>query len=207
MKEKLSGKFIVLDGPDGCGKSTHCELLAEWLGEKTIDVETYRDPGTTPIGEKIRQILLNPDHTAMTTEAEVLLYMAARAQLLSEKILPALQNNKCVILDRWLSSTCAYQGHASSFGMDKIIAIANDSLQRTWPDITIILDVDLETATPRLNKYLDRMEQKGDVYHNKVRQGFLELAKKHPDISVVDASGDIDTVFENVKKEIEKTFP
>ena len=206
MKEKLKGKFIVLDGPDGCGKSTQCKLLAEWLSEKSIEIEIYRDPGATPIGEKIRQILLNPDNTAMTTEAEVLLYMAARAQLLAEKIFPALEKNKCVILDRWLSSTCAYQGFAGSFGMDKVIAIANDSLQRTWPDLTIILDVDLETAAPRLNATLDRMEQKGTDYHNKVRQGFLKLAKNRKDVIVVDAAGDIQSVHRQVIEHVEKVF-
>ena len=206
VKEKLKGKFIVLDGPDGCGKSTQCKLLAEWLSEKSIEVETYRDPGTTRVGEEIRQILLNPDNTAITTAVEVMLYMAARAQLLAEKILPALKNNKCVILDRWLSSTCAYQGFAGSFGMDRIIAIANNSLELTWPDLTIILDVNLETAAPRLNATLDRMEQKGTEYHNKVRQGFFELAKNRKDVIVVDAADDIESVHRQVIEHVEKVF-
>ncbi|GAG08104.1 unnamed protein product, partial [marine sediment metagenome] len=112
MKNKFSGKFIVLDGPDGCGKTTQTKLLVQWLGEKGVEVATFREPGGTAIGEKIREILLNPDHIAMSTVAEVMLYMAARVQLWQEKIAPALKDNQCIVLDRWLSSTCAYQGCA-----------------------------------------------------------------------------------------------
>jgi len=195
---KLSNKFIVLDGPDGCGKSTQAKLLAEWLQEQGVAVESFRDPGDTAIGEKIRQILLNPEHLSMSTPAEVLLYMAARAQLWVEKIAPALEENKCVVLDRWLSSTCAYQGFAGDFGMDKVEKIAADSLERPWPDLTIILDVDLETASQRLNRELDRMEAKGNSYHQKVREGFLQLAAQQENFLVVDAAGDIETVHKKI---------
>jgi len=188
----------VLDGPDGCGKSTQAELLAEWLQEQGVPTSRFRDPGDTAIGEKIRDILLSPEHPAMSTRTELLLYMAARSQLWVERIAPALQENRCVVLDRWLSSTCAYQGHAGGFGMDKVIKIATDCLERVWPDLTIILDVDLGTASQRLNRQLDRMEAKGDGYHQKVREGFLELAKEHEGFRVLDATGDIGTVHESV---------
>ena len=204
MKSKFSGKFIVLDGPDGCGKTTQVKLLADWLKEQGVEIETFRDPGNTDIGEKIRRILLNPDHTAMNTRTELLLYMAARAQLWAEKIAPALKENKCVILDRWLSSTCAYQGFAGGFGIDNVIKIAADCLERPWPDSTIILDVDLETAANRLHRELDRMEQKGDGYHKKVREGFLELAKKNKSFVIIDAAGDIETTHKKVIEAIEK---
>jgi len=196
--KKFTGKFIVLDGPDGCGKSTQTKLLTQWLEQHGVETETFRDPGTTAIGEKIRQILLNPEHIAMSTRTELLLYMAARAQLWQEKIAPALNKNKCVILDRWLSSTCAYQGYAGSFGIEKVINIAQDCLERCWPDLTIILDVDLATATTRLKSQLDRMEQKGDSYHQKVREGFLQLAGKQKNFAVVDASKDIETVHRKI---------
>ena len=202
FKERCSGKFIVLDGPDGCGKSTQARLLAQCLGGQGVDVETFRDPGGTAIGEKIRQILLSPEHEAMSTAAEVLLYMAARVQLYAEKIGPALKENKCVVLDRWLSSTCAYQGYAGGFGMDKVIKIAEDCLERPWPDLTIILDVDVETGLRRLNRELDRMEQKGKDYHRKVREGFLQLAKERQDFVVIDATGDIETVRQQVQRVI-----
>ena len=136
-----------------------------------------RDPGSTAIGEKIRHILLSPEHEAMSLRTEVLLYMAARAQLWSETLAPALAEGKCVVLDRWLSSTCAYQGYAGGFGIDNIIRLAHCSLERVWPDMTIILDTELATSSKRLKAQLDRMEQKGAEYHKKVRDGFLEVAQ------------------------------
>jgi dTMP kinase len=198
IKDRLAGKFIVLDGPDGCGKSTQVELLGRWLGENGVGYELLRDPGTTAIGEKIRQVLLSVEHSAMTTETEVLLYMAARVQLWHEAIGPALREGKCVVLDRWLSSTCAYQGWAGGFGIEKVIKIAEDCLERPWPDLTIILDVDLETAAARLKRDLDRMEQKGGGYHQKVRQGFLKLAERILGTVIIDAAEEIGKVHENV---------
>ena len=206
LKGKFSGRFIVLDGPDGCGKSTHSRLLIEWLKEQGISVAGFRDPGNTDIGEKIREVLLNPEHKAMDTRTELLLYMAARAQLWAEKIAPALETKQCVVMDRWLSSTCAYQGYAGGFGMENVIKIATDCLERVWPDMTIILDVDLKTASGRLNSELDRMEQKGDGYHQKVRKGFLELAKENENFLVVDASGEVETVHKNILNHISEDF-
>ena len=203
MKTKFSGKFIVLDGPDGCGKTTQAKLLADWLGEQGVDVVTFRDPGATAIGEKVRQILLNPEHIAMGTATEVMLYMAARVQLWQEEIAPSLQQNKCVLLDRWLSSTCAYQGYAGGFGMEKIIKVAEDCLERPWPDLTVILDVDLETASRRLNRQLDRMEQKGDGYHKRVREGFLKLTAEQKNFFVVDGTKEINAVHKKVVQAIE----
>jgi dTMP kinase len=202
----LAGKFIVIDGPDGCGKTTQTKLLVDWLKKHGVAVETFREPGGTAIGEKIRQILLNPEHIAMSTEAEVMLYMAARVQLWQEKIAPALKQNKCVVLDRWLSSTCAYQGFAGGFGVEQVVKIARDCLERPWPDLTIILDVDLKTASKRLKKDLDRMEQKGDDYHKKVRDGFLKLAGGREDFVIIDAADDIETVHKRITNAIEKVF-
>jgi len=205
IKDKFSGRFIVLDGPDGCGKSTQTKLLIQWLKEQGVSTVGFRDPGDTDIGEKIRQILLSPEHNAMDTRTELLLYMAARAQLWAEKIAPALEANQCVVLDRWLSSTCAYQGFAGGFGMEKVIKIATDCLERVWPDLTIILDVDLQTASGRLKSQLDRMEQKGDSYHQRVREGFLQLAKQNENFLVVDATKDIETVHKKILQLISET--
>lgn len=207
MTTQYGGKFIVLDGPDGCGKSTQARLLEQWLREQGVATASFRDPGTTAIGEKIREILLSPAHEAMTTPTEVLLYMAARAQLWAEGIAPALRAGRCVVLDRWLSSTCAYQGYAGRFGMDKVIAISRDSLERIWPDLTVVLDVDLETAARRLDRQLDRMEQKGDSYHAKVRQGFLALAQSRDDIVVVDAARSAEDVHRAVVEAVEGMVP
>ena len=202
---KLIGTFIVIDGPDGCGKTTQTKLLVDWLKEQGVAVETFREPGGTAIGEKIRQILLNPEHIAMSTATEVLLYMAARVQLWQEKIAPALAQKKCVILDRWLSSTCAYQGCAGGFGINRVIKLAADSLGKPWPDLTVILDVDPEIGLTRLQREFDRMEQKGDGYHKRVREGFLELSKGRESFAVVDATGDIDTVHKSVIEIIANT--
>lgn len=204
LRNKLGGRFIVLDGPDGCGKSSQTRLLMDWLQSQGVSSVGFRDPGATVIGEKIREILLSPAHEAMTTPAEVLLYMAARVQLWAEKIKPALSEGKCVVLDRWLSSTCAYQGYAGAFGMEKVIEIARTSLERVWPDLTIILDVDLKTAAQRLQRGLDRMERKGDGYHGRVREGFLRLADGRPDFAVVDATADMETVHKEVVKVVQK---
>jgi dTMP kinase len=198
VDSKFAGKFIVLDGPDGCGKSTHCKLLTEWLVKQGVDVEVFRDPGDTAIGDKIRQILLNPENILMDTTTEIMLFMASRVQLWNERIAPALVDDKCVVVDRWLSSTCAYQGKAGGFGVDKIIQIAESCLEKPWPDLTVILDIDLQIATQRLSRDLDRMEQKGQEYHQKVRQGFLELAERLEGFAVVDTSGEVESVSKKV---------
>jgi dTMP kinase len=196
---KFAGKFIVLDGGDGCGKSTQTKMLAEYIEKQGATVVSFRDPGDTLIGEKIRDILLDTAHDGMGDNVEVLLYMAARAQLWIEKIAPALAAGKCVVMDRWLSSTCAYQGCAGGFGVEKVIKLGEDCLERVWPDVTIVLDVDLETAASRMDRALDRMEQKGNEYHAKVRQGFLSLTQSHPDkVCKVDATQEIEKVHEDV---------
>ncbi|NLW84312.1 MAG: dTMP kinase [Phycisphaerae bacterium] len=200
------GKFVVLDGPDGCGKSTQARLVSEWLAGRGLAVVSYRDPGTTVIGEKIREILLNPCHTAMADNVEVLLYMAARAQLWAEHIGPDLVHGRCVVMDRWLSSTCAYQGCAGGFGVDKVLSIAADALERIWPDATVILDIDGETARSRMQRDLDRMEQKGADYHAKVRQGFLALEGRCPNLAVVDAGGTVDQVHQAVLTHLKAVF-
>jgi dTMP kinase len=200
------GLFLVLDGPDGCGKSSQSRMLMDWLASRDVEAVGFRDPGTTRIGEKIREILLSTAHEAMTTPTEVLLYMAARVQLWSEGIGPALREGKCVVMDRWLSSTCAYQGYAGGFGVEKVLDIAKDTLPRVWPDLTIILDVDLKTASQRLNRELDRMERKGDDYHSRVREGFLSLAKGRAGFAVVDATASPEAVHDAVVALVEKVL-
>ncbi len=202
MKQKLTGKFLVLDGPDGCGKSTQTRLLSEWIAACGVDVVSYRDPGTTIVGEKIREILLDPAHEGMGDNVEVLLYMAARAQLWKEHIGPDLAHGKCVLMDRWISSTCAYQGFAGGFGIEKVLQIGTDSLERVWPDLTVVLDVDLETAQKRMQRDLDRMEQKGDAYHVRVREGFLKLNDVTDKVRIVDASQTVEQVHQDVLKQI-----
>lgn len=194
-----AGQFIVLDGPDGCGKSTQAHLLAEWLAAKGLSVSRYRDPGTTEIGEKVRAILLDAAHTAMTAQTEMLLYMAARTQLWFERIQNDLSAGRIVLLDRWLSSTCAYQGVAGGVGIETVIAVARQVLPRVWPDITILLDISYPQAQQRLNRPLDRMEQKGAAFHQRVREGFWALNGVCPQLAVVDAAPSVERVQQSIR--------
>ncbi|MCE5185687.1 MAG: dTMP kinase [Planctomycetaceae bacterium] len=200
MNDRFNGKFIVLDGPDGCGKSTQTRMLSEWISRQGIEAVSYRDPGTTVVGEKIRTILLDPAHEGMGDNVEVLLYMAARAQLWKERIGPDLASGKCVLMDRWVSSTCAYQGWAGGFGIEKVIKIANDALERVWPDVIFVLDVDTATAAQRMQRDLDRMEQKGQAYHGRVREGFLRLPQYFAGTRIVDARRGVEQVQEEIRK-------
>lgn len=206
MLNALKGRFIALDGPDGCGKSTQVAMLAEYFKQEGIKPAVFRDPGSTAIGEKIRDILLDAKNNLMGDRTELLLYMASRAQLWQERIAPALKEKKCVLLDRWLSSTCAYQGFAGGLGIAKVIDIAEHSLERCWPDLTIILDVDLRTAKVRIKRKFDRMEQKATDYHKKVRAGFLELAEFRDDIIVLEAQDDMETVHKKIVQTISSHF-
>jgi len=205
MYRKLKGRFIVLDGPDGSGKSTQTVMLARYLKKQGVKTAVFRDPGSTAVGEKIRKILLDPKNH-ISDRAELLLYMASRAQLWQECIAPALKKKNCVLLDRWLSSTCAYQGFAGGLGIAKVIDIAEHSLQKIWPDLTIILDIDLRTAKKRIKRSFDRMEQKNAAYHKKVRTGFLKLAKLRDDVIVLDTSADVKTVHKKIIQTIASYF-
>jgi dTMP kinase len=205
IAEKLKSRFIVFDGPDGCGKSTQTALLAKYLKKQGVKTSVFRDPGSTAVGEKIRKILLDAKNH-IDDRTELLLYMASRAQLWQECIAPALKRKNCVLLDRWLSSTCAYQGFAGGLGIGKVIDIAEHSLQRIWPDLTIILDIDLATARTRIKRGFDRMERKKAGYHKNVRAGFLELAESRDDIIVLDAQDNIETVHKKIVRTIKKHF-
>jgi dTMP kinase len=198
--EDLKGKFIVLDGPDGCGKSTQAKLLAECLRQEGVECVTVRDPGGTAIGEQIRNILLNTDNARMSVCCETLLYMASRAQLYGECIEPALEQQKCVLSDRWISSTYAYQAKAGEVGAQMLLQVAQASLKRTWPDLTVIIDLPSEEGLARLGGDPDRMESKSSVFHQQVRKAFLELAQGRSDFRVVEGSGSIEEVQERVRK-------
>jgi dTMP kinase len=206
LRKKLAGKFIVLDGPDGCGKSTHTKLLSRWIQDEGQSAISFRDPGDTEIGEKIREILLDTANSQMDTRTELLLYMAARDQLWTERIAPALDSGSCVVLDRWLSSTCAYQGYAGGFGIEAVEKLAESCLERVWPDLTIICDLDIETASKRLKNSPDRMEQKGRDYHINVREGFLKLASGRADFVVIQSAGEIESVHQEIIEAVRSHF-
>jgi len=194
----FKGKFIVLDGPDGSGKSTQIQLLKETLEKQGVEVVSLRDPGGTKIGEKIRRILLDTDNSEMSVRCEALLYMASRAQLYSQHIDPALRQGKCVLCDRWISSTYAYQAVAGKLGPQEFIQLAEASLERTWPDLSIIIDLASDVGLQRAGEKPDRMEQKSIEFHQQVREAFLELAQSRKDFEVVDGSGKIEMVQEKI---------
>ena len=176
----LRGKFIAFDGGEGCGKTTQIGLLRDRLASIGLSVLAVRDPGTTRIGELIRAILLNPDHNEMGMRCEMLLYMAARAQMMHEVIRPALDAGQVVLTDRFVSSTLSYQLGGDGLTADEILATAQIALNHRLPDLTIILDMPPERAIERVKRAKDRIEQRPLSYHQQVRANFLSQAEAHP---------------------------
>jgi dTMP kinase len=202
----LRGRFIVFDGPDGSGKTTQFRRLAQMAQTAGLKVIEVREPGGTAIGERIRDILLNPDHD-MVLRCEMLLYMASRAQLVDERIAPARADGALVLADRFISSTLAYQGTAGGLDPAEIRQVGRIALRDHWPDLTVIFDVDEQTAASRLNPLLDRMEQKGAAYHRRVRQGFLDQAAHDPEhYLTVDATAEADHVFDQLQTGLRRRF-
>ncbi len=196
--KEFKGKFIVFDGPDGCGKSTQLTRTAEWISATGTEVVTTRDPGGTVIGDKIRQLLLDINHSKMTPACETMLYMASRAQLAEEVIRPALASKACVLCDRYITSTIAYQG-AGGIDTSKIPSVGEVAVGGLLPDLTIILDLPSEIGLSRLGGKPDRIESKALSFHEKVRELFLAQAADAPErFSVVDASGTEDEVYQRI---------
>jgi len=194
-----TGLFIVFDGPEGSGKSTQVKLLKERLEQEGKSVALVRDPGTTRIGEQIRAILLDPAHGEMAMRCEMLLYMAARAQMMSELIFPALSKGQIVISDRFVSSTLAYQLGGDGMTADEIRKVAGIAISDRWPDLTLILDIPAEASMGRLKRSKDRIEQRPMSYHQQVHQNYLEQAKA--DLSryrVIDAQRTVEEVREEI---------
>ncbi len=194
--EKLKGRFIVFDGPDGCGKSTQAGLFCQAARQVNVPVCVLRDPGGTGIGEQIRQILLDSNNLGMSFTCEMLLYMASRAQLVDEMIQPAREKQQIVLADRFISSTLAYQGAAGGISARDIVTVGHIALGRHWPDMVVVLDVDSDTAKIRMKTVPDRIEQRDQNYHDAVRKGFIEQVQQDPDhYLLIDASPPAETVF------------
>lgn len=199
LAKSLRGKFIAFDGGEGCGKTTQIGLLRDRLAACGLNVLAVRDPGTTRIGELIRAILLNPDHNEMGMRCEMLLYMAARAQMMHEVIRPALDSGQVVLTDRFVSSTLAYQLGGDGLTAEEILATAQIALNHRLPDLTIILDMPPERAIERVTRAKDRIEQRPLSYHQRVREKFLSQAKAYPDrYCVLSAERAIDAVRDDV---------
>jgi len=204
---RLAGRFIVFDGPDGSGKTTQFRRMVELAQHADLPVCEVREPGGTPIGEQIRDVLLDPENREMDLRCEMLLYMASRAQLIAQQIAPAMRDSKLVLADRFISSTLAYQGTAGGLDTDQILSVGRFALGDCWPDLVVIFDVDEQTAAGRLNPLLDRMEQKGREFHRTVRRGFLDQARDNPDqYLLIDATPDAETVWGNLVTGLTKRF-
>lgn len=192
--------FFSFDGIDGVGKSTQLRLFSDWLTERGHAVVTCRDPGSTALGERVRELLLHSgDETPISSRAEMLLYMAARAQLVEEVIRPALGRGETVVSDRFLTANIVYQAHAGGLPIDHVRSVGDVTVDGIQPDGVVVLDMRPEEADDRLQRPLDRMEDRGQQYRQKLREGFLAEAARVPErIVVVDAAGSIDEVHRRV---------
>jgi dTMP kinase len=197
-----SGLFISLDGLDGCGKSTQCRLLAAWLRSHGHAVTACADPGGTAIGTIIRGLLL--EHRGeMSLPCEALLFMASRAQLTAEIIRPALDAGQVVVADRYTLANVVYQGHAGGLDPEQLRQIGRLATGGLEPDLTFVLDLPPELARSRLTRPADRMESRPPDYHDRVRDGFLIEARRRPEhIRVVDASGAVERIHEQITQEV-----
>ncbi|MFH1552801.1 MAG: dTMP kinase [Candidatus Omnitrophota bacterium] len=206
MAKKLTkGVFITFEGPEGSGKSTQSNRLHEDLLSRGYDAVHTLEPGGTPLGGKIREILLGKEEIGLVKEAELFLFEADRAQHVQEVILPALEAGKVVICDRFNTATFAYQG--AGLGMDIRIVEAVDRMStgELCPDLTILLDVEVETGLKRAGAEHtpDRMEKRSRDFHQRVRQGYLDIAKKSPDrIKVIRVAEDINETYKLVKERV-----
>ena len=203
-----AARFIVLEGIDGAGKSSQVEPLVAWLRGCGRIVTTCRDPGATAAGDAIRAILLDRHDLQLAPTSEMLLYMAARAQLVAEVIQPSLARGEWVVSDRYLLANIVYQGHAGGLDPDTIRQVGAVATRGLEPDLVLLFDVDLETAARRLARPLDKLENRGHEYRGRLRAGYLAEAARRPDrIAVVDATGDPATVQANLHAAVEHRFP
>ncbi len=220
LAERLAGKFIVFDGPDGCGKSTQIRMLGEALSGAGGEVVYGKDPGGTTIGNRIRSVLLDYDLSEMDVRCEAMLFMASRAQLVGEVVDPACAAGKVVICDRFISATCAYQG-AQGYDIRRVIEVAPYAIGDRWPEMTIVLDLDVEEGFARTGRkahhagknrkkhagqqcmfddvQTDAMEARPIDFHRKVRDIFLKLGEVYPrPVAVLDGREDAEAVHAQV---------
>ena len=198
------GFLITFEGGEGCGKSTQIKLFTEFLKKNKFRFVVSREPGGTPVCEEIRKVLLS-SKSEITSKAEFLLFSSARAQHVAEVVKPSLEQGKVVILDRFYDSSFAYQGYAGNLEVKEIEEITKFAIDGCVPDLTIIFDISYEDGIKRKNadvnlKTLDRIESKGESYHNKVRAGYLQIAHDNPDrVVVLDATKTKEEIFEEVQ--------
>lgn len=193
------GRFITLDGVDGGGKSTQVQLLHDWLVARGKSCRTFRDPGSTRLGEALRDILLHRQEIPLSAHSEMLLYMASRAQLVQEQLRPALNECDFVITDRYLLANVVYQGVAGGLAPEQIWQVGRVATGGLSPDLTIVLDLPVEVAAARIDRTRDRLESRGIEYFHRVREGFLSQHHLAGESSaIVDATQSIEAVHQQI---------
>jgi len=206
MAEKMKkGVFITFEGPEGSGKSTHSRRLAGDLADSGYEVVHTAEPGDTPLGKRVRDILLEKDDISLGPVAELLLFEADRAQHVEEVIKPGLESGKIVICDRFNTATMAYQGYGLGMDMELIRSVDSAATDGVSPDLTILLDLEVETGLSRANAFrqADRMEKRDNGFHRRVRNGYLELAASSGgSIKVVKVREEIQDTYELIRKEV-----
>lgn len=193
--------FITLEGPEGSGKSTQIKRLAKRLEAMGYPVITTREPGGTPIGDQIRQVLVRMENKELHPRTEILLFLAARAQLVEQLIKPALQDGKIILCDRYGDSTLAYQGYGHGLDLEQLRQMLGFATDHLKPDLTILMDLDVKTGLMRKNAEdeWNRLDAYEVLFHERVRQGYLNLAHEEPERwRIVDASQGIDAVQEDL---------
>ena len=193
--------FITLEGPEGSGKSTQIKRLAKRLELMGFPVITTREPGGTPIGDQIRQVLVRMENKELHPRTEILLFLAARAQLVEQLIKPALQDGKIILCDRYGDSTLAYQGYGHGLDLEKLRQMLDFATDHLKPDLTILLDLDVKLGLMRkkAEDEWNRLDAYEVLFHERVREGYLNLAREEPDRwRIVDASQGIDPVQEDL---------
>ena len=206
----MKGMFITVEGCDGAGKSTQVGLIGKYLKEKGISPLMIREPGGTPISEKIREIILDKKNSEMANMTEVLLYAASRAQLVDEVIIPELKKGRIIVCDRFLDSSIAYQGFGRGISVKAIEEINSFATAGVCPDLTIYLDITPEMSFRRkslMSEAPDRIEAEKLEFHQNVYTGYKYVAEKHPQrVFCVNAAQDVEKVFEDIKKRLDLIF-
>ena len=197
------GLFITFEGPDGCGKTTVCRKVCEKLMEEGYEIVHTREPGGVGIAEEIRDVILNPKNTAMDARTEALLYAASRRQHLVEKVIPAMNQGKIVLCERFVDSSLAYQGYGREIGFDQVLAINEFAIDGLFPDLTLYLDIEESAGLARIKNraFKDRLDVESLAFHHRVNEGYQEVLKHFEDrIQVVDASLPLEDVVANCFK-------
>ncbi len=201
----MAGRFIVVEGVDGSGKGTQTNMVAQKLSNMDKKYIRVREPGGTPEGEQIRSMLLN-DNKGIVPEAELLLFSASRSQLVNTVILPALEEDLIVLSDRYIHSSLAYQGYGLGLDIDWIKQVNDYAVKSLMPDVTFILDVNIDEAFGRMDtENLDSIEQRDRDYFLKVRMGYLKIACDYKN-SIVIGSGDVDKVYNHIDSHLDRLF-